>query len=264
LHREHPLSFRDTETATAAQLSSAVSLAGVFVRYAFYFFGMIVFGLIAFGLIWLWSNRAQVVDAKPGFRISDGSFARLPVSSDVIVSGSVGRVEIMQYGAMDHRGIDLTVAIAFPPPGGVQTRPTFEPRDTKLLRNMRFQTLYTHFDLETRYGPVHAIETRVETDGRWKQCLAFSSRFDTRAVFLSGWTCDATGTKPGADALACALDKLVIDKELPTKEADAYMRPRMSRSAYCAARQVTQTFDTGSRPIAPPSRWSQPSARTRL
>ncbi|SEI22128.1 hypothetical protein [Tardiphaga sp. OK245] len=257
------MSFRDSDT-TAGQFTSAVSLAGVFVRYAFYFFGMIVFGLIAFGVIWLWGNRVQVVQDKPAFRITDGSFTRLPVSSDIIISGLLGRVEVMQYGTLDHRGIDLTVAIAFPPPGGLQTRPTFEPRETKLLRNMRFQTLSTHFDLETRYGPVHAVETRVETDGRWKQCLAFSSRFDTRAVFLSGWTCDATGTKPGADALACALDKLVIDKELPTKEADAYLRARMTRPAYCAARQVTQTFDTGSRPIAPPSRWSQPSARTRL
>ena len=55
------MSFRDSDT-TAGQFTSAVSLAGVFVRYAFYFFGMIVFGLIAFGVIWLWGNRVQVVD----------------------------------------------------------------------------------------------------------------------------------------------------------------------------------------------------------
>ena len=172
------MSFRDSDT-TAGQFTSAVSLAGVFVRYAFYFFGMIVFGLIAFGVIWLWGNRVQVVQDKPAFRITDGSFTRLPVSSDIITSGLLGRVEVMQYGALDHRGIDLTVAIAFPPPGGLQTRPTFEPRETKLLRNMRFQTLSTHFDLETRYGPVHAVETRVETDGRGDAAARRCSRVST-------------------------------------------------------------------------------------
>jgi hypothetical protein len=61
-------------------------------------------------------------------------------------------------------------------------------------------------DWQTDKGSI-AVETRVETDGRWKQCLAFSSRFDTRAVFLSGWTCDATGTKP------------LIDRTLPMTDA---------------------------------------------
>lgn len=257
------MSFRDTDT-TAGQFTSAVSLAGVFIRYAFYFFRMIVFGLIAFVLIWLWSNRVQVVQDKPAFRITDGSFARLPVSSDIITSGLLGRIEVMQYGTLQTSTTGLAVAISFPPPGSIQAPPALDLRNTRLLRDVNYQTLSTHYDLETRYGPIHAVEMRVQVDGRWKQCLGFSSRFDTRALSLTGWTCDATGTKPGADALACALDKIVIDKELPTKEADAYLRARMTRPAYCAARQVTQTFDTGSRPISPPSRWSQPSARTRL
>lgn len=257
------MSFRDTDT-TAGQFTSAVSLVGVFVRYAFYFFGMIVFGLIAFGVIWLWGNRVQVVQDKPAFRITDGSFTRLPVSSDIIASGLLGRVEVMQYGTLQNSTTGLAVAISFPPPGSIQTPPALDLRNARLLRDVHYQTLSTHYDLETRYGPVHAVDMRIQVDGRWKQCLAFSSRFNTRALFLTGWTCDATGSKPGADALACTLDKLVIDKELPTKEADAYLRERMTRPAFCSSRQVTQTFDTGSRPISPPSRWSQPSARTRL
>lgn len=257
------MSFRDTDT-TAGQFTSAVSLAGVFVRYAFYFFGMIVFGLIAFGVIWLWGNRVQVVQDKPAFRITDGSYTRLPVTSDIVSSGLLGRVEIMQYGTLQTSTTGLAMAISFPPSGSIQTPPGLDLRNARLLRDVNYQTLSTHYDLETRYGPVHAVEMRIQVDGRWKQCLAFSSRFDTRALYMTGWTCDATGSKPGADALACTLDKLVIDKQLPTKEADAYLRPRMSRPAYCSARLVTQTFDTGSRPISPPSRWSQPSARTRL
>jgi len=136
--------------------------------------------------------------------------------------------------------------------------------DSRLLRGMRYQQLSTHYDLETRYGPFHAVESRIEIDGRWQQCLAYNSRFTTNAVLVQGWSCDGTGSKPGADALACALDKLVIDKDLASKDADAYLRARMTRPATCSAQQVSQTFDMGTRPVSPPSRWSQPSARTRL
>lgn len=258
------MSFRNTDTATTGQFSSAVSLAGTFIRYTFYFIGAIVLGIIGVALIWIWSNRVKVVEDKPAFRIADGSVARLPVASDIITSGQFGRVEVMQYGTLQNRETDLTVAMSFPPQGSVKTLSGLALRDTKLLRDVRYQTLATHYDLETRYGPIHAVEMRIEADGRWKQCLSYSSRFNTSAIFLTGWTCDATGTKPGADALACALDKLVIDKELASRDADAYLRERMARPAYCTARQVTQTFDTGSRPVSPPSRWSQPSAKTRL
>jgi len=257
------LSFRDTDT-TAGQLTSAVSMAGIAVRYAFYFFGMIVFGIIALALIWQWHNRTRIIDDKPAFRIADGSIARLPVSTDIVSRASKARIDILRYGTLQNRTTDLALAITFPSRGSGMTSPGMGVLSNGLLTDLNFRTLAGHFDLETRYGPYHAVEMRIEADGRWKQCLAFSSRFDTNVVFVAGWTCDATGTKPGADALACALDKLVIDKELPTKEADAYLRERMTRPAFCSSRQVSQTFDTGSRPISPPSRWSQPSARTRI
>jgi len=104
---------------------------------------------------------------------------------------------------------------------------------------------------------------RVDTDGRWKQCLAFRSRFETPAVYLTGWYCDGSGSKPSANSLACVLDKLVIERELTSKDADAFMRGRMAKSAHCQADTVTQTTDTGHRGVSPPSRWQQPSATYR-
>ncbi|QUS40373.1 hypothetical protein RPMA_17175 [Tardiphaga alba] len=258
------MSFRDTDTASASQFSSAVSLAGSFARYAFYFFGAIVMAIIALFAIWMWSNRVVTVSEKPAFRIADGSVARLPVSMDVVVGG-FGRIEVMQYGTLQNRSTDLTVVMAFPPkdaPNSVVLRGDL--RETHLLRNARSIRQSTNYDLETRYGPVHAVDMRIEADGRWKQCLSFSTRFNTNAVSLMGWVCDATGTKPGADALACALDKLVIERPLASKEADAYMRERMARPANCSASNVSQTIDVRSRSVSPPSRWSQPSSRTRL
>ena len=258
------MSFRDSYGASAAPLASAASLAGSFIRYAFFLFGAIVLALVGFGLLWTWNGRIKVVDDKPAFRITDGSVGRLAVSSDIITGGRNGRIEVMQYGKLHNRETDLTVVMVFPPQGVARTQLGMDLRDTNLLRNVRAQTMATHYDLETRFGPVHAVEMRIETDGRWKQCLSYSTRFNTTAVFMTGWSCDATGSGPGATALACALDKLVIDKPLASAEADAYLRERMARPANCSSSPVTQTFDTRSRGVSPPSRWSQPSSKIRL
>ena len=120
-----------------------------------------------------------------------------------------------------------------------------------------------HYDLDTRFGEFRATEMRIDTDGRWKQCLAFRSRFETAAVYLTGWYCDGSGSRPSANSLACTLDKLVIDQELASKDADQFLRERMTKPALCQATPVTQTTDIGHRGVSPPSRWSQPSAMRR-
>lgn len=255
--------FRDTDTASG-QLTAAMSMAGVFVRYAFFLFGAIVFGMIGLGFVWVWNSRVKVVEDVPSFRIADGSVARLNVSSSIIAGGMAGRVEVMQYTAGNNRGLDLTVVMAYPKPGSIRPRLGLDLNNLAQLRATPMRTYSTHYDLDTRYGAFHAVEGRMETDGRWKQCLSYNSRFTTNAVLMEGFLCDASGSKPGADALACLLDRLVIDKTLASGEAEAYLRPRLAMPASCGSRPVTQTFDTGTRPISPPSRWSQPSARTRL
>lgn len=262
--QEGPLFTRDTDDTTAGQFSSAVSLAGIFIRYSFYFFGAIVMALLGIVLISVWSNRVALVADTPAFRIADGSVAGLPVRTDVVAGGRLGRIEVVQYGALQNRRTDLTVVMTFPPKGIVgSTQLTADLREARLLRDVRAVPLSTHYDLETRYGSFHAVEMQIETDGRWKQCLAYSTRFANSAVSLMGWTCDATGSKPGADALACTLDKLVIDKKLASPDADAYMRERMMRPANCSATIVSQTTDVRSRSMPAPPRWAQPLPRTR-
>ena len=51
----------------------------------------------------------------------------------------------------------------------------------------------------------------VDTDGRIKQCIAFLTRFETAAVYLKGWLCEASGAKPNADKLACMIDRLTLE-----------------------------------------------------
>jgi hypothetical protein len=257
--------YRSDFNGTAgARLVTAVTLTGLLVRYSFYLVAALVLGVIGLGLMWGWNHRIKVVSDTPAFRITDGSIGRLPVTTDVITGGRQGRIEVVQYGTLHNRATDLAVVMVFPAKGSLaSTRLSMDLRETNLLRNARAVNLSARYDLETRYGPLHAVEMRVETDGRWKQCLSYSSRFNTNAVALMGWSCDATGSMPGPEALACTIDKLVLDKALSTPEADAYMRERMKRPANCSANVVTQTMDTRSRSMTSPARFS-PSSRTRL
>ena len=128
-------------------------------------------------------------------------------------------------------------------------------------QNLRSIMSANYHDLETRFGAVRAMEARIETDGQWKQCLAFASRFETTALYLIGWYCDASGAKPNASSLACMLDKLTLERALASKEADSFMRTRLARPASCSAVPVSQTTDMRTRStLSSPQRWSTPSA----
>jgi hypothetical protein len=240
---------------------SPVSVAGIVIRYGFFIVGAVVLSVVGTDILSVWQAQPKPIDDPPAFRIAASSLMQLPVSGHVVASGRYGRVEVRQYGRLSNRDVDLAVVMVMPPKGiGMGTQFVQDLRDVNLLRSVRATMLSTHYDLNTRFGEFRATDMRVDADGRWKNCLAFRSRLDTVSVYLTGWHCDATGTKPGPEALACLLDRLVLDAPLASKEADAFMRARMARPASCSAERVTQTTDTRDRRISPPSRWSQPSA----
>lgn len=262
--REAQVSMRGQyQTVTAGGMPS-LSIAGAVIRYAFYAVGTLVLGMVGLGIMSLWKIPAKPVNAAPAFRINASEFASKPTSGHVVTSSRLGRAEVMQYGQLHSRTNDLAVVLVMPPKGiGMGSSLVQDLTDVNLLRLKRTTFTQTHYDLDTRFGEFRATEMRVDTDGRWKQCLAYRSRLDTSAVYLTGWYCDGSGSRPSPNALACILDKLVLEQELASKEADSFLRGRMSKSAYCQAEPVTQTTDTGHRGVSPPSRWSQPSAQRR-
>jgi hypothetical protein len=240
-------------------------LIGAFIRYGFYAVAAIVLGMIGIVMIPILNNRVKTVDDKPAFHLADSSIANLPVNSQIVTGGSVGRAEVMHYGTLHNRFTDLTVVMVLPPNGVMaESQLGVSLQGAGLLRGIRAVMLPNFYDLETRFGAVRAMEMRVDADGRWKQCLAFRSRFDNPAVYLTGWSCDATGAQPSASALACTLDTFKVDGKLASSEADAFMRARMNQPANCSAQPVSQTHDTRFHRISPPSRWSRPTARTHL
>jgi hypothetical protein len=251
----------DFETVTASQVPVAVAVTGTAIRYAFYAVGLLVLGMIGIVIMSLWDVPLKAVDTPPAFRVASPSLARLPVSGHVVSSSLIGRAEVRQYGRLSNRDVDLAVVMVMPRPGiGMGTEFGQDLRKINLLRGSRAIMSSTNYDLETRFGEFRATEMRVDTDGRWKQCLAFRSHLDSPSVYLTGWYCDASGSKPSADALACMLDKFVLERELASKEADAFLRAKMAKSAYCMAEPVTQTTDTGARRVSSPRRWSTPNA----
>jgi hypothetical protein len=237
--------------------------AGAFIRYAFYLLGALVFAVILVGVLSVSSARVKTVDQQPAFRLDASELARMPVRPHVI-TGHGGRMEVRQHGQLHDRNADMTIALVMPPAswsGGNQLG--VELANMGPARLVSWRLTQTHYDLDTRFGPVRAAEMTVDADGRRKLCLGFLSRFESTAVYLKGWYCEASGTKASPDNLACVLDRLVLDARLASEAADAFLRERAGRKASCAARPVTQTTDTGQRRPSSPARWSTPQAQQR-
>ena len=255
----------ETITAGATGAMPALEVAGTVIRYTFLSARVAVLLIIGFVILSVWNWVPKAIDAPPAFRVAAGEFASKATSGHVVSSSRLGRAEVLQYGQLNNRNTDLAVALIMPPKGiGMGTQFLQDLTDINLLRAKRTMMLtQTNYDLDTRFGEFRATEMRVDTDGRWKQCLAYRSRFDTASVYLTGWYCDGSGSRPSPNSLACILDKLVIERELASKEADAFLRGRMAKASYCQATPVSQTTDTGHRGMSPPSRWSQPSATYR-
>lgn len=243
---------------------SNVLIAGIVVRYGFYLIGAIVLALIGIAIVVFWSDRVRVARDKVSFHISSSDLARLPVSERVVTGGRYGRVEILHYGQLHNRSVDFAVMLIMPPKSADMV-PEIVPRVPGLPSQIQANAVLmpAHHDLETRFGAIRAREMRIESDGQWKQCLSYRSRFETNAVHLSGWYCDASGIKPGTAKLACLLDKLVLNDTLDSSDADRFMRERLTRTPQCSANPVSQTTDTRSRARTYPPGWSIPSGLRR-
>jgi hypothetical protein len=256
-----------------AGVAPSFTMAGTFIRVACYGVQLAVLGVVGIGFLSISgglslfssSSGPKPVDTPPAFRISSGEFAGKVPTGHVVTSARLGRAEVVQYGQLNNRGSDLAVVLVMPPKGiGMGTQFVQDLVDINLLQLKRSITMSaTNYDLDTRFGEFRATEMRVDADGRWKQCLAFRSRLESPTVYLTGWYCDGSGSKPSPNSLACLLDRLVIERSLAVKDADTFMRGRMTKAALCQASPVTQTTDTGHRGVSPPSRWSQPSATYR-
>ena len=232
-----------------SQLVTAVANAGIAVRYTFYAVGALVFTVVLIVMLSVWNNRVRVGEEKVAFHLPAPMLAQLPMSSKVITGGRYGRIEMLQYGGLNDRNMDMTIALTMPPDGVWRDNASDLPgiRPAKA----RYSQSASYHDMETRFGSIRAREMRIETDGRWKQCLTYISRFKTAAIHMTGWICDPNGAKPSPDRLACTLDRLVLDAPLASSEADRFLRERMARPASCSSAPVAQSIDTRARATAP-------------
>lgn len=255
----------DTDMRTSlASVTTAVTGVGIAIRYSFYLIGAVVLGMIGLGMTSMYGGRTRTVDERVSFHLAAPHLARFTPRSQVVTGGRFGRIELLSYGSFHNRDVNFNVGMGFPPSGAVFGH-TVAPQISSLMPyNVRTAMSSSYHDLETRFGSIRAQELRLESDGQWKQCLAFVSRFETNAMYLIGWFCDASGAKPSAATLACTLDKLTLNKDLVSKEADAFMRAQAVRPASCSAMPVSQTTDTRSRSMpSSPQRWSTPSSTYR-
>ncbi len=232
--------------------------AGRAVRYSFYVAGTVAFALIAVAIVRVSSffSPPSSVSSKASFQINTPELARLsPTASSARVSG--GWQNVLQYGQVYDRNTDFTLVINMPSSPDTPVVRDYSSEMSSLRPLLR--TAYTgmsrattYYDLETRFGPVRAASFQINSDGQIKLCVSYLSRFDTAAVYLKGWYCEASGARPNFHTLACMIDRLGVKGVLPTAAAQTFFEERMKRSARCSAEPVSQTTDT--RPPRPPRR----------
>ena len=238
-------------------ISTIGTYAGKTVRYSFYFAGIVVFALMSIVIIRVSSffDQPSRVSAKASFQIGAPELTRLsPTASSARFNA--GWQEILQYGQVYDRNTDFTLVVNMPsnPDTPVVRDYSYEMTSLRpLLRTAYMGSSGTYYDLETRFGPVRAASFQINADGQTKLCVSYLSRFDTAAVYLKGWYCEASGARPNFHTLACMLDRITLKGVLPTAAAQTFFEERMKRSARCSAEPVSQTTDTRpARRVIPP------------
>jgi len=231
------------------RISTIGSYAGTTVRYAFYAVGTLVLAMIGIVLAQVWSFFGQPsrVSTTPSLQIASSDLARLPSSGNT-AKFNAGWQEVLQYGRIHDRNTDFTLVVTMPARPDVPTVRDYSS-EMSSLRPLLRSTYYssaatTYYDLETRFGPVRAANFQINADGRTKLCVSYLSRFDTAALYLKGWLCEANGARPNFHSLACMLDRITLNGALPSAAAQGFLEERMKRPARCTAEPVSQTTDT--------------------
>jgi hypothetical protein len=247
------MSNQNTKSVASASLIQRLILAaapgGVLTR-KYVFLGLGAGLVIIIAGIGFMSHLRGRADDPAGVRLSDREITQFPTRSYIATSASLGRGEVRQYGLLDDKHMDATVIMMIPPPGQMGGRDfSQEVRELDAVRNATRATIAGSYELQTRFGLYQATELQVDMVGRWKDCLAFVSRFDTSAVYVKGWYCNTIGEKPNPERLACALDGLTVDGRLATADADTFMHGRIARPSFCAA--ISTGRDREPRPLPP-------------
>jgi hypothetical protein len=230
------------------RISTVGSYAGTTVRYSFYVAGTVVFALIAIAVVRVSSffNQPTGVTTKASFQIASPDIARLSATSTA-ARFNAGWQEVLQYGRIYDRDTDFTLVVNMPADPDTPLIRDYSSEMSSLrplLRTAYMSATSTYYDLETRFGPVRAASFQANSDGQTKLCVSYLSRFDTNAVYLKGWLCEASGARPNFHTLACMLDRIALKGLLPTAAAQSFFEERIKRSARCSAEPVSQTTDT--------------------
>ena len=230
-----------------SHLSTVGRYAGKAVRYSFYAVGTIVLALIGIVVMRVTSffDQPSSVSTKASFQISAPELTRLPPTANS-ARFNAGWQEILQYGQVYDRNTDFTLVVNMPanPDTPVVRDYSYEMTSLRPLLRTAYIGSSTYYDLQTRFGPVRAANFQVNSDGQIKLCVSYLSRFDTTAVYLKGWYCEASGARPSFHTLACMLDRITLKGVLPTAAAQTFFEERMKRSPRCSAEPVSQTTDT--------------------
>lgn len=88
--------------------------------------------------------------------------------------------------------------------------------------------------IQTKFGPVETLEVTLSGSGR-RICTGFAT-LGTAPVRLDGWLCAPLGQPPEPTAIACALDKFVVNGQASPGLEAAFRTAETRRDARCLGR----------------------------
>jgi len=217
------------------RMASAAAPGGALTRQPFYY-GLAIGLVVVLGIAAFLAHLHNRANDPAAMRFVDREIAGLATRSHLTGDATQMPGEVREYGLLSDRRMDATLIMTMPVAGRPGMRDFMqELRDLDPIKNATRATMAATYDLQTRFGSFLAAEIQSDMVGRWKDCLAFLSRFETNAIYIKGWFCDGIGDRPKAERLACALDGLVLDGALSSPAADAFMREHIARPSFCAA-----------------------------
>jgi hypothetical protein len=154
-------------------------------------------------------DQPSRISSKASFQISAPELSRLTPRANS-ARFNAGWQETLQYGQVYDRDTDFTLVINMPsnPDTPVVRDYSSEMSSLRPLLRTSYFGSSTYYDLQTRFGPVRAANFQINSDGQIKLCVSYLSRFETSAVYLKGWYCEASGARPNFHTLACMLDRI--------------------------------------------------------
>jgi hypothetical protein len=198
---------------------------------------------------WFTSHFWTRTSAQISYELGPTRFSTLVGDRLSATSGRFGRRDSINLGSSANAADNLMIMVDYPNPDATDRFDRDVMAATRSLPG-RWQFLSTSdgykYALATRWGRLAGEGFVLKSDALMKNCISFVSRFETRAIIMSGYACAAPGRDVSVAEIACLIDGLRFVR-LPSSEVvRAYVGAREAAGPACSAETTARPSVRGS------------------